>query len=121
MIVKKFVPCIYLYNGHAVRRLDDFSVVETDPLRLVSLYNENSADGLIVFDMSRGDAAHEEALDMIKDICAAAEMEVIGAGHIERMEDVKKLLCGLQARGSGLYKREQYRCHRGGIQEIRQE
>ena len=92
MIVKKFVPCIYLYNGHAVRRLDDFSVVETDPLRLVSLYNENSADGLIVFDMSRGDAAHEEALDMIKDICAAAEMEVIGAGHIERMEDVKKLL-----------------------------
>ncbi|HBA47187.1 MAG TPA: bifunctional phosphoribosyl-AMP cyclohydrolase/phosphoribosyl-ATP pyrophosphatase [Lachnospiraceae bacterium] len=92
MIVKKFVPCIYLYNGHAVRRLDDMSVVETDPLRLVSLYNENNADGLIVFDLSQGDQAHEEALDMIKEICAAAEMEVIGAGNIKRMEDVKKLL-----------------------------
>lgn len=92
MIVKKFVPCIYLYHGHAVRRLNDLSVVETDPLRLVSLYNENNADGLIVFDMSQGDQEHEEALDMIKEICAAAEMDVIGAGNIKRMEDVKKLL-----------------------------
>lgn len=92
MIVKKFVPCIYLYNGHAVRRLNDISIAETDPLRLVSLYNENNADGLIVFDMSESDREHEEALDMIKEICAAAEMEVIGAGNIKRMEDVKKLL-----------------------------
>lgn len=92
MLVKKFVPCIYLYKGHAVRRLTDTSVVETDPLRLVNLYNENGADGLIVFDMSEEDAEHEEALDMIKEICAAAEMEVIGAGGIKRAEDVKKLL-----------------------------
>ena len=68
MLVKKFVPCIYLYNNHAVRRLNDLSVVETDPLRLVHLYNENNADGLVVFDMSDGDAEHEEALEMIKDI-----------------------------------------------------
>lgn len=92
MLVKKFVPCIYLYNGHAVRRLTDTSVVETDPLRLVHLYNENNADGLIVFDMSQGDEAHEKALDAIKEICAASEMEVIGAGNVKRMEDVKKLL-----------------------------
>ena len=92
MLVKKFVPCIYLYNGHAVRRLTDLSVVETDPLRLVRLYNENNADGLIVFDMSKDDAEQEEALDIIKEICAEAEMEVIGAGNIKRMEDVKKLL-----------------------------
>lgn len=92
MIVKKFVPCIYLYNGHAVRRLNDLSVIETDPLRLVRFYNENNADGLIVFDMSDTDEAHEEALDVIKEICGAAEMDVIGAGNIRRMEDVKKLL-----------------------------
>lgn len=92
MTVKKFVPCIYLYNGHAVRNLSDESVVETDPLRLVRLYNENNADELIVFDMSQGDAAHEAALIMIKEICALAEMDVIGAGNIRRMEDVKKLL-----------------------------
>jgi len=97
-IPKKFVPCIYLYREHAVRSLNDTSVVETDPLRLVQLYNENNADALIVFDMSEmdetcdGDTAHEAALDVLKEICAAAEMDVIGAGHVKRMEDVKKLL-----------------------------
>lgn len=92
MIVKKFVPCIYLYNGHAVRTLTDFSVVETDPCRLVHLYNEHNADGLIVFDMSENDTDHEAALDLVKEICTMAQMDVIGAGHIRRMEDVKKLL-----------------------------
>ena len=92
MIVKKFVPCIYLYHQHAVKSLTDTTIVETDPLRLVHLYNENNADELIVFDMSEEDADHEEAIDMIKDICASAEMDVIGAGNIKRMEDVKKLL-----------------------------
>ena len=92
MIVKKFVPCIYLYNCHAVTSLTDKSVVETDPLRLVRNYNENNADELIVFDMSEGDAEHEAALEMIKEICTLAEVDVIGAGNIKRMEDVKKLL-----------------------------
>lgn len=92
MIVKKFVPCIYLYHGHAVRSLTDTAVVETDPLRLVQLYNENGADELIVFDMSEGDEEHEAALDMLKEICSLAEMNVTGAGNIKRMEDVKKLL-----------------------------
>lgn len=92
MIVKKFVPCIYLYNNHAVKSLTDTTVVETDPLRLVALYNENNADELIVFDMSHGDQEHEAALDMLKEICAQAEVDVIGAGNIKRMEDVKKLL-----------------------------
>ena len=92
MVVKKFVPCIYLYNGHAVKNLTDKSVVETDSLRLVHLYNENNADELIVFDMSEEDAEHEAALEMIKEICTMAEMDVIGAGNIKRMEDVKKLL-----------------------------
>lgn len=92
MTTKKFVPCIYLYMGHAVKGPDDTAIVETDPLRLVNLYNQNGADELIVFDMSRGDREHEAALDILKEICAAAEMDVIGAGNVKRMEDVKKLL-----------------------------
>lgn len=92
MLIKKFVPCIYLFHEHAVKSLTDTSVVETDPLRLVRLYNENNADELIVFDMSSDDAEHEAALDIIKEICAVAEVDVIGAGNIKRMEDVKKLL-----------------------------
>ena len=92
MKTKKFVPCIYLYRGHAVRGLNDTSIVETDPLRLVNLYNENNADELIVFDMSEGDEEHEAALDLLKEICALSETDVIGAGNVKRMEDVKKLL-----------------------------
>lgn len=92
MTVKKFVPCIYLRQGHAVRSLKDTAVVETNPLRLVRLYNENGADELLVFDLSENDEEHEAALDIIKEICSAAEMGVIGAGNVKRMEDIKKLL-----------------------------
>ncbi len=92
MSVKKFIPCIYLYQGKAVRGLQDTTVVEENPLRLVNLYNENNADELLVFDMSEGDAEHETALDMLKEICNLAEVDVIGAGNVKRMEDIKKLL-----------------------------
>lgn len=92
MVVKKMIPCIYLYRGQAVKSLEDTSLVEADPLSLVHLYNNNNADGLIVFDMSGDDKAHEEALDILKEICQTAEMAVIGAGNIKRAEDVKKLL-----------------------------
>ncbi len=92
MITKKFVPCIYLYNQQAVKSLEDMTVVEADPIQLVKLYNENNADELIVFDMSNGDAEHEAALDVMKEICTVAEMDVIGAGNVKRMEDIKKIL-----------------------------
>ncbi len=92
MTVKKFVPCIYLFHGHAVKSLKDTAVVETDPLRLVQLYNESGADELLVFDMSENDEEHDEALDLLKEICALAEMNVTGAGNVKRMEDIKKLL-----------------------------
>ena len=92
MIIKKFVPCIYLYHEHAVRNLTDTTIVDTDPVRLADYYCEHNADELIVFDMSEGDAEHEAALDIIKEICAKAEVDVIGAGNVKRMEDIKKLL-----------------------------
>nr|WP_318704278.1 bifunctional phosphoribosyl-AMP cyclohydrolase/phosphoribosyl-ATP diphosphatase HisIE [uncultured Acetatifactor sp.] len=92
MMTKKFVPCIYLYHEHAVRSLTDLTVVDTDPLRLVKLYNEAGADELLVFDLSTEDAEHDAALNLLKEICTAAEMDVIGAGNVKRMEDVKKLL-----------------------------
>ena len=111
---RKFVPCIYLYRGRAVRSLQDKSIVDTDPVRLARYYSENNADEMIVFDMSdiaaadgesalaedskeeltvsNDDALHEEALDIMKEICAAVEVDVIGAGNVKRMEDIKKIL-----------------------------
>ena len=45
-----------------------------------------------MFDLSENDTDHEAALDLIREICAMAQMDVIGAGPVMRMEDVKKLL-----------------------------
>ena len=92
MLTKKFIPCIYLYHGNCVKSLKDTTIVETNPVRVANYYNENNADEIIIFDMSQTDEEHEEALDIIKEICALSEVDVIGTGNIKRMEDVKKLL-----------------------------
>lgn len=92
MIYKKFIPCIYLYKGDAVKGFADTTIIDTNPVALAKFYSDNNADELIVYDMSDGDAEHEEALDLIKAICNEAEIPVIGAGNVKRMEDIKKLL-----------------------------
>ena len=92
MLTKKFIPCIYLYHGNCVKSLQDMTVVDTNPVRVANYYNENNADEIIIFDMSVTDEEHDEALDIIKEICSLSEVDVIGAGNIKRMEDVKKLL-----------------------------
>lgn len=89
---KKLVPCIYLYKGNAVKNLSDITIIDTNPVNLARYYGDNHGDELLIFDMSREDTEHEEALDIIKEICQTAEISVIGAGNIRRMEDVKKLL-----------------------------
>lgn len=89
---KKLVPCIYLYKGNAVKDLEDITIVDTNPVKLAKFYSDNNADELLVFDMSNGDTEHDEALDIIKEICKEAELPVIGAGNVHRMEDIKKLL-----------------------------
>ncbi len=92
MSVKKFIPCIYLYQKRAVKGLTDQTEVSLDPVALAREYGNSKCDGLLVFDLSSGDQEHEEALDVLKEICTAAAVPVIGAGHIRRLEDVKKLL-----------------------------
>lgn len=90
---KRFVPCIYLYHGQAVRNEQDHMLVSADPVALARCYMENNADELIVFDCNEpDDQLHDQALDQMKAICAIAEVDVIGAGNIKRMEDVKKIL-----------------------------
>ena len=89
---KKFIPCIYLYKGNAVKGFDDNTIIDTNPAALAKFYSDNNADELIIYDLSDGDAEHEEALDMIKSICTETEIAVIGAGNVHRMEDIKKLL-----------------------------
>ncbi|MBR6307334.1 MAG: bifunctional phosphoribosyl-AMP cyclohydrolase/phosphoribosyl-ATP diphosphatase HisIE [Lachnospiraceae bacterium] len=89
---KKLIPCIYLKNKMAVAGFDDNTVIETDPLRLVSKFCERKADEIIIYDLSIEDTGHEAAIDVIKEICEKSTVPVIGAGNVKRMEDIKKLL-----------------------------
>lgn len=89
---KKFIPCIYLKDNKAVAGFQDETVVSEDPTELARLYGEYNADEIIIYDLSEEDAAHEESLDIIKAICERAQVPIIGAGNVKRMEDVKKLL-----------------------------
>ncbi len=89
---KRFIPCIYLYKGIAVKNLNDVSPISMNPLELANIYTQSSVDELLLFDMSSSDEEHEESLRIIKQIATMVEVPVIGAGNVKRMEDVKKLL-----------------------------
>ncbi len=92
MTYKKLVPCIYLYRGNAVADADNRTVIDLNPIELALFYSRNHADELLIFDLSETEKEHQEALDLIKDICAKTDIPVIGAGNVQRMEDIKKLL-----------------------------
>ncbi|MBQ3796183.1 MAG: bifunctional phosphoribosyl-AMP cyclohydrolase/phosphoribosyl-ATP diphosphatase HisIE [Butyrivibrio sp.] len=91
---KKFIASIYLKDQKAVSSLTDMSVISDNPKDLAEKYSDQGFDEIIVFDLSPlgDDAAHDKALDTIKDICKAVDVKVIGAGNVKRMEDIKKLL-----------------------------
>ena len=89
---KQLIPAIYLQGKRAVKSLEDGEVISDDPLSLAVLYNNGFADGLMVFDLSSEDEEQEAHNDIIRSICAAVRIPVIGAGRIRRLEDVKKLL-----------------------------
>ncbi len=92
MNYKKFIPCIYLYKGNAVKNLLDTTVISMNPGELAKFYSENNADEILLFDMSLEDKEREVNLSIIKHMANGVEVPLIGAGNIERMEDVKKLL-----------------------------
>lgn len=92
MGAKKFIPCIWLYQKRAVVSAEDKTLVSGDPVRLAEKYSDSKCDAVLIYDLSSGDKEHDEAIDIIKEICSAVAVPVIGCGNIRRMEDVKKLL-----------------------------
>ena len=92
MSYKKLVACIYLNKGCAVASLDDDTVIDLNPVELAVFFDKNHADELLIFDLSQTDEEHEAALGIIREICNKVKLPVIGAGHVNRMEDIKKLL-----------------------------
>ncbi|WP_026515857.1 bifunctional phosphoribosyl-AMP cyclohydrolase/phosphoribosyl-ATP diphosphatase HisIE [Butyrivibrio sp. MC2021] len=91
---KRFIPCIYLKDGKAMSDFDSDVCLFESAVEAAEKYSNNGADEILVFDLSQAgnDKAHEAALDVLKDICKASDVPVIGAGNVKRMEDIKKLL-----------------------------
>lgn len=91
-MIQKIIPCVYLKNECLVAGFDNNSIIADNPVEYCSLLNAKGADGIIVFDLSDDDVSHENALLMIRKISNNTECEIIGAGNIKRLEDVKKLI-----------------------------
>lgn len=89
---KKIIPCVYLLNEKLVKGFNDSTVIAEDPVNYVVDIAVNGADGLIIFDLSNTDEEHENALLMIRKISKSADIAIIGAGNVKRLEDVKKLI-----------------------------
>ena len=89
---KLLIPCVYLKNEKLVKGFSDSSVISEDPVAYCTSLSVNGADSIILFDLSEGDDAHEKALLCIRKITAATDTPVYGAGNVNRLEDVKKLL-----------------------------
>ena len=103
---KKFAACIYLKNGAAVRSLSDHSIISSDPVSLALRYAEEGADAILVFDQSESDVSHEEAIGIVRSICAKCGVPVYGAGRINRLEDVKKYIYAGCAKAALNFSRE---------------
>lgn len=90
--MKKIIPCLYLKGGKLVKGFNNDEIVCDDPVAYSSKINAKGADGILIFDLSDDDDSHEESLLTIRKICNNIECEIIGAGNVKRLEDVKKLL-----------------------------
>ncbi len=68
---------------------------ETDSRSLKTLahyYNDNGADGLLLWDMSESDQDHERTIGMIKELARLIDIPIVTGGRVRRLEDVKKYL-----------------------------
>ena len=90
---KAMIPCLYLQSGQAVTGFGQRNLFRGgDVLALAAFYRETGADELLIFDFSSRDEEHDRAIGKIKEVCLEAEIPVIAAGNIKRLEDVKKLI-----------------------------
>ena len=89
---KLLIPCVYLKEQKLIKGFSDKTVVSSDPVDHCRSLSVNGADAIILFDLSDGEKEHEDAILMIRKITEAIDTPVYGAGCVDRLEDVKKLI-----------------------------
>ncbi len=89
---KLIIPCVYLKNGKIIKGFKDNTILCEDAVKYCVSLSVKGADAIILFDLSEGDKEHEDALLVIRQITRSMDTHVYGAGNVNRLEDVKKLL-----------------------------
>ena len=90
---KKLISVIYLKNGNAVSGIGAPQLFDNgDAVALAEHYSNIGADALLIFDLSEGDAEHDQSLGLIKEMSRRVDIPMYGLGNIRRVEDVKKLI-----------------------------
>ncbi|MCI8994490.1 MAG: bifunctional phosphoribosyl-AMP cyclohydrolase/phosphoribosyl-ATP diphosphatase HisIE [Lachnospiraceae bacterium] len=79
-------------NTGCIRLSQGLTEDKKDPVALAGYYSDNGADEILVFDLSHSEEEHEKNLGVLKEIVRTVEVPVKAAGHIQRLEDVKKIL-----------------------------
>lgn len=92
MSYKRLIPCIFIYNGKAVKWFQDKEIVSENVVELAQYYSNQGADELLVFDLSESDEEHTESIELIQKINRVIPIPMIAGGNIKRLEDVKRLL-----------------------------
>lgn len=92
MSYKRLIPCIFIYNGKAVKWFHDREIVAENVVELARYYSNQGADELLVFDLSDSDEEHTESIELIQKINRVIPIPMIAGGNIKRLEDVKRIL-----------------------------
>lgn len=92
MSYKRIIPCIFIYQGKAIKWFDDKEIIANSVIDLAKYYSDHGADELIIFDLSTSSEEHDETIDLIKKINRVIRIPMIVGGNIKRQEDVKKIL-----------------------------
>ena len=91
-IYKRLIPCIFIHEGKAVKWFDNHEVLSEDVVELAKKYSESGADELLVFDLSKSDEDHDNAIDLMKKINRVIRIPMTAGGNVKRQEDAKKIL-----------------------------
>lgn len=86
------IPSIYLYNGKVVNKDTKEIIGDGNPVSLATIYDNNGADELLIFDMSSTDSEHEANISAMINIADAVDIPMIVGGNVKRLEDVKKYI-----------------------------
>lgn len=92
MNYKRLIPCIFIYQGKAVKWFDNFEVLSDNVVELAETYSSHGADELLVFDLSKTDEERSLAIELMKQINHVIRIPMVAGGGIKCREDIEKIL-----------------------------